>query len=238
MGTVSAVAFALDGSTALQFAVIKKPHDYARIYFADEVNKALLVQTWNDPHINKAISVSDKYIIYESGQNARDLHNALKTMGYKEALQAFRQVIEGVIAYQSKGYFHGDIKEPNVIIFDTPNGPKVQLIDNSPISGKDLKQGKISSWISTPGYSDNVIGLKIINDPNVDYHAIDSFSLGVIAKNIGKKFGANYGTKSILDISDLMQNPDISGKEDFLPSLLLKIDNLIAHSPDTAQKAA
>jgi serine/threonine protein kinase len=40
--------------------------------------------------------------------------------------------LKGLAVYQEKGYVHGDLKEANIIVFDGPNGPQAQLIDNSP----------------------------------------------------------------------------------------------------------
>jgi hypothetical protein len=186
MGSVAHVAFAVDGRTDLQFGVIKTPHEAERDMFRVEGQNARLPQQWNHPNINKALHISDKFIIYETGKDAKNLFEAANHLTPQQMGEVLKQITLGLIHYDMEGYMHCDIKELNVIVYfeDTPAGPKIkaQIIDNNPVRASDFEHGQASSFAATTGYFSQQTQIDVITG---DAHSasIDQYALGVIIEN-------------------------------------------------------
>ena len=156
LGQVAEVAYiAPDG--ALSHAAIKRPHPGNEKPFIDEGKAQVLVQSWGEhPNIIQPLVVGKDYIIYETGPEAADMHKAYENTGGSEYFADLASVTDGLIFFHSKGYFHGDIKQANILryIESGPDGkPKkmVKIIDNSPVDPASDIAGNMT-YPKTPGY--------------------------------------------------------------------------------------
>lgn len=186
-----------DSANPVQSAIAKKA-------FEQERQGALEVQSWkNDPdsqYINKAVSVGPNYIVYETGQNPRSLENYFKTASAVNSIDALQKVIKALGVFHRNNRAHVDIKPENIPVFDSDNGPVVQVIDNTPREpGLAVDPNKIPF---TPDfYPDITDKSRYPIDPRLNpqgmYATIDTFSLGVmLSDNSGSM------TPVVVDMND------------------------------------
>jgi hypothetical protein len=164
MGNVSNGAFHSPKSTKLEFAALKRPHEYTQHLFHEEAAGARLVQEWNHPSIMKPLHVSDTpghlFILYETGDGAMDLSVTLGEMAVTAASQyeSLQAVIQGLLEFHRRGHFHGDLKELNalrLVVGHADDGSpiyKTVIIDNAPIAMTD-GAALTNGHIRTPAYS-------------------------------------------------------------------------------------
>lgn len=144
IGKIAHVVYTTPENGSAGFAVIKKPKEEKERWFAREVEAAQEIASWNHPHIIKPLHIHDNVIVYETGENAIDLHSALLKDGYavsgEEYFEMLHDLSEGLFEYQRRGKIHSDIKEANVLrmqIGKDPNGNplyQVKIIDNTPLA--------------------------------------------------------------------------------------------------------
>ncbi len=147
MGSISNVAFVRDGETKLHFAAIKQSHVGKEQYFDAEVEGAKMINDMNHPNIIKPLIIKPDFIIFESSSDARNIvYERFAGPGVGKYFGALVDAGRGIQELQRHGYFHGDVKEGNILML---NGV-AKVIDISPLPFQDVQSRQ---WPKTPGYS-------------------------------------------------------------------------------------
>jgi hypothetical protein len=186
MGAVYRVAYVVEGSSELKYAVIKRPHEHTKEQFEKEKQSAELVQAWDSEYINKSLHIGEEAIIYETGKNSKSMSERLPTLSDYDAVGVLIDSLRGVAEYQKRGYLHGDLKEANILIIDTKRGPRAQLIDNSPVSKDNTGT---EGWAYTPSYTSQFVMAKTISGGPREFRVYDNYSMAIIAQNIYRTRG-------------------------------------------------
>lgn len=218
MGHVAHTAYVEEGSTEIKFAVIKMAYDHTRETFKGDVKGAEITHEWDHPNINKALEVTDSFIIFETGTNVRPLNEEVKSASAVDTIRMLRQVIAGIAKYQQEGYIHGDIKPQNIIVIDTPQGRQVQLIDNTPVkaSKSDPRIGQGLYMVThSPFYTNEKLLPDVLNNPEAYFRAIDTYSLAVMMAEMKRaEFGPEFE-----NLYDRAADPDFADRPSFLSEL-------------------
>ena len=182
MGKVSHVAYVVEGSSmGLQYAVIKRPHEGKEEFFEKDKESAQLVKDWNSEYLNSALEIGPDVIIYETGKNAGDMAKKMPGLSSYDAVKVMIDALKGVKVYQDHGKMHADLKEWNILVFDGPNGPQGQLIDNSPTDANKIFNGESPF---TPHYISVATQAAIKYGSPESFVAWDNYSMGIVMKQM------------------------------------------------------
>ena len=137
MGVATYVVYEQNGKAIK--AAYKTPHQdpTSLRVFEDERIGASMVTDWDHPSIIKQLEVGDSYILYETGNNSKNLRHAMNEMKVDEWMQIYRESVAGTLEYWNRGYFHADIKPGNIITYTVNEGGRAtrttKILDNNPI---------------------------------------------------------------------------------------------------------
>ena len=238
MGSVSHVMYYVDGKPEAHYAVIKTAHDTRRENFRKEKAGAETVQSWFDPndpdtgYINRPLHIGEDFIIYETGPNPRSLMKEMQSARPAEIVKLVRDLVRAVRVYQSKGYFHADIKPENILIIDTPDGPKAILIDNTPIHATNdnpiIRAGAIP--VTPPFFPMQAFKHGVQQNPEAMFRIIDNHAIGQVLeefRTIARKRDASIDFAEDFDqiIADA-QNPAKNVNKDFIDELDRRLERV------------
>lgn len=184
LGRVYHSRFVRGEDRTMRFGASKVPHQRHRRTFEQERRQAGLVQQWDSPYVNKALAITEDFIVYESALQSANLLESRDRLPPRELLRLFLDVIDGVLEYQRRGFVHGDLKGMNVLVLRDAAGQRAQLIDNSPVEVKDsmfryAANGEaLPTWACTPDYMLNSEWTQFVARDTVNhFYAIDNWAL-------------------------------------------------------------
>jgi eukaryotic-like serine/threonine-protein kinase len=162
----------------------KKAEEY-RTRFLREIKTALKI---NHPSV---ISVYDFcvdnnscYYVMEYIAGAKTLHDELSASAEHLPLDLiycyFKCIVEGVRAMHAAGAIHRDLKAPNILVFDSPEGPRAKILDLGVVSIAGSTETVTGMPLCTPKcvapeYIDRIFDSRKPYD-----HRIDQFALGAL----------------------------------------------------------
>ncbi|MCC7197615.1 hypothetical protein IT413_05495, partial [Candidatus Peregrinibacteria bacterium] len=246
MGIVYNGAFYVPGQKGLTFGGFKIPKSTTSpALWRAEIDGSRLATSWNHPNIMQSLHAGDDFIIFETGEKAQDLHGFLNdpTTSATEYFSAMRDVTSGLKEYRKHGYFHGDLKEGNVLRFkvgvDAAGNDvyAVKIIDNSPVlndnfidlrfprtptytfEGAEMVQGQRSlmSHGVTPERTSFALG-----------QATDPRALSTMMRNAFNRFVPNWESNTQLTtlVADL-KDPVKTSNPQYLADLEQKLNKII-----------